>query len=476
VKSSYAQLETIVGALNNSNLGSSLNSFFSSIDDILNQPGDSSVQNLAVLQGEDLATTINQMAGQVESMRSDLNTEVTNLASNINDLTNQIGALNLQIENVQGGNTSGSDAVGLEDQRLQALQSLSQLVGVQTVQQTNGSMSVYVGGEYLVSDGVVRNVETNQSSNGGQTVTNLAISGTNTPLVSSSGQLAGLIQARDTILPGFLGSLNSFTGTLISEFNKVYASGQGLDGYTTVTSQSAVDDPNAALSAAGLSFPPSNGSFQVQIYDQTTGLTQTSNIDVNLTGSKTDTTLTQLAAELNGVSGLSASIGSDNRLSIACTSPNQEFSFANDSSGVLTSLGINTFFTGSTAADIGVNSDVQNNPSLFAASQGGFGADTNNAAELATFASTPLASQNGSTITDLYNNMVNGVTQGSAQAQSTSASADAYATSLSSQQLAESGVSIDAQTIKMLEYQQAYQATAKYISTIDSLLQLVAQI
>ena len=476
LKTSYSQLETIVGALDNSNLGTAMSNFFSSINNVLNQPGDTSVRNLAVLQGENLATTINQLASQVQSLRSDTNTNVTNMASEINNLTSQVGALNLQIENVQGGNTSGSDAVGLEDQRLQALQSLSQLVGIQTMQQSNGSISVSVGGEYLVSDGVVRNVETSERSDGGQTVTDLLVAGTNTPISASSGELAGLLQARDTVLPGFLSNLNNFAGTLISEFNNVYASGQGLDGFTTVTSESAVDDPNAALNATGLNFTPTSGSFQVQVYNKTTGLTQTSNIDVTLNGQGQDTTLTSLAAELNSVSGLSASIGSDNRLTITSTSPNQEFSFAGDTSGILTSLGINTFFSGSTASDIGVNSDVQNDPSLFAASQGGIGADTNNAVQLTNFPNAPLASQNGSTITDVYNNLVNDVTQGSAQAQSTASSADTFANSLSSQELATSGVSIDTETIKMMSYQEAYQATSKYISTIDSLLQLLMQL
>ncbi len=126
--------------------------------------------------------------------------------------------------------------------------------------------------------------------------------------------------------------------------------------------------------------------------------------------------------------------------------------------------------------DIGVNPDVLNNPSLFAASQGGIGADTNNAVQLAQFPNQSLASQNGNTLTDVYNNMVNNVTQGSAQAQSTAASADAYAQSLSNRELATSGVSIDDETIKMMSYQEDYQATAHYISTLESLLQLLTQI
>ena len=39
-----------------------------------------------------------------------------------------------------------------------------------------------------------------------------------------------------------------------------------------------------------------------------------------------------------------------------------------------------------------------------------------------------------------------------------------------------SGVSIDDETIKMMSYQEDYQATAHYISTLESLLQLLTQI
>jgi flagellar hook-associated protein 1 FlgK len=474
--SSYSQLESIVGALNSSNLSTSMNSFFSSIQNVLNQPDDPSVLNLTVLQGQALTTTINQMAGQVETLRANVNTDVENMASEINSLTSQIGALNLQIENATGGNPNGSDAVGLDDQRLQAMQNLSQLIGTQAVQQSDGSFSIYLGGEYLVNEGTVQNVTQSLRSDNGQTVCDLRIAGTNTLVNPSSGELAGLLNARDTMLPAFLSGLNQFAGTLISGFNNIYASGQGLDGFSTATSEFAVDDPNHALNATGLTFAPTSGSFQVLVYNKTTGLTQTSNINVDLSGSKNDTTLTALANALSGVNGLSASVGSDNRLTITSTSPDEEFSFADDTSGVLTALGINTFFSGTTALDIGVNPDVLDNPSLFAASQGGIGADTNNAVQLAQFPNQSLASQNGNTLTDLYNNMVNDVTQGSAQAQSTSASADAYAQSLNSQELAESGVSIDDETIKMMSYQQDYEASAHYISTLESLLQILTQL
>ena len=477
LEGSYSQLEQIVGALNTSNLSSAMSGFFSSINNVLNSPSDASVRNLAVLQGESLCTAINQMASQTESLRANVNTNVSDMASSINDLTQQIGSLNLQIENADGGNTSKSDAIGLNDQRLQAIQNLSQLIGVSTVTQSNGTVSVYVGNDYLVDEGTVRTVYQDPRSDGGQTVDDLRVTGTNTLLNPTSGQLQGLLQARDTVIPGFLDSLNQFAGTLSSEFNQIYSSGQGLDGFTTTTSENAVDDPNASLAATGLTNPPGNGSFQVLVQNTTTGLTQTSTINVNINGPGSPTTLSNLVGQLNQISGISASIGSDNRLTIASTSPSQtQFSFADDTSGVLTALGINTFFTGSTAGDIGVNAAVQQDPSKFAASQGGIAADTNNAVLLTQLPDQPLASQNGNTINVMYNNMVNDVTQGSAQAQTTAAAADTYQQTLSNEVLSTSGVSIDDETIQMMSYQRAYQASAEFITTLNQLFQTLVQL
>ena len=201
----------------------------------------------------------------------------------------------------------------------------------------------------------------------------------------TSGNLAGLINSRDQIVGGFLNNLNSLANTVAFEFNKVYASGQGLTGYQSVTSQVSVTDPTAPLDAAGLTNAPVNGSFDIEVNDPTTGQTQTSTINVDLTGLGQDTTLNSVVQQLNAVSGVSASINSQGQLTIASTSPNDQLAFANDTSGLLASLGINTFFTGTTALDLGVNSDVASDPSKFAASQGGIGQDTNNAVALAGF-------------------------------------------------------------------------------------------
>jgi flagellar hook-associated protein 1 FlgK len=472
----YQQLESLFGELNSSNLGSALTDFTSSIAQVLNSPQDVPTRNLAVLKGQTLASTLNGLATQARQLRSNLNDQVVQDAGSINSLITQVGKLNVQIAETEGGNTTSSQAVGLRDQRNEALQSLAKLINIKTSEQADGTVSVFSGGDYLVSEGETRLVKVDTSSDRGLDVASIRLAQTDSPLAIDSGEVGGLIDSRDHVLGGFLDGLNSFAGTLSQEFNKIYSTGQGLNGYRQVTSTTPVDDVNAALDATGLKNPPVNGTFQVLVYNKTTGLTQTHDVQISENGLSTDTSLASLAAQLNSIGGLSATTSPTGQLTVGTTSADQQVAFAGDTSGVLAALGINTFFTGSDALGIQVNNAVVQDPSTFAASSGGIGADTNVAQQLAQFQQLPLASQNGATMAGLYDQMASTVTQNSSVAKSVSDSAATFASSLAAQQQAISGVNIDEETVNLLQYQRNFQASAKFISTLNGLLNDLVQL
>ena len=54
-ENTYLQLDALIGELSDTDLSTSLNNFFGSINDILNQPEDPGVRNLSILRGETLA-------------------------------------------------------------------------------------------------------------------------------------------------------------------------------------------------------------------------------------------------------------------------------------------------------------------------------------------------------------------------------------------------------------------------------------
>jgi flagellar hook-associated protein 1 len=466
----YAQLEQLVGELSDTDLSTSLDGFFASISGILNQPESDSVRNLAVLKGEALANDFNQLSSRATLIRSEVNDRLGQAADDITRLLATVAKLNIRIADAEGGGVSKSQAVGLRDQRGNALTELSKLIDIKTQEQTSGSVSVFAAGDFLVLEGTARSIKVVQTSDRGLTTNELRLAETDGILKFNGGEVSGLLNSRDEVLGGFLDKLNTLAGTLAFEFNRVFSSGQGLKGYSTITSESAVDDVNAALDVAGLAFTPVNGQFDVQLFNRRTGLTQTKTIQVDLNGLDGDLSLTDLAAAFDAIDGVTASITADRRLSIRSDSTEQEIAFANDSSGVLAALGINTFFTGADARTIGVNSAVLDDPSKFAASRGGVGADTETAIDLANFIDRPLTSQGGTTLSQLYDRFASDVAQGSAEAASNAEGAEIFQKSLNGQHLALSGVNIDEETVKILEFQRAFQANARLIATLNELL------
>ncbi|HRX78475.1 MAG TPA: flagellar hook-associated protein FlgK, partial [Pirellulaceae bacterium] len=351
----YGQLEALIGELTDTDLSTSLSNFFNSINDILNQPEDISVRNLAVLQGATLADDIRRIDSRIFDIRRNINDEIVSAAADINRLLSQIAELNINIVQTEGGSTSGSDAVGLRDQREVALAELAEIVKIRVVEQPTGSVSVFAGGDFLVFEGVFRKASVEYTSDRGLASATVNLAATDAPLAASTGSLAGHYAARDEILGGFLEDLDELASTLAFEFNKIYTSGQGLTGLKQAESEYSVSSETVALDQAGLPFTPINGSFEVKVFNTRTGLTETTDVLVQLNGLKGDTTLESLAATLNAIEGLDVNVTAERKLKIAADSPILEFGFGSDTSHLLASLGINTFFTGNSSRNIDVS-------------------------------------------------------------------------------------------------------------------------
>ncbi len=464
----YQQLETTMQALGGSSLSSQLNSFLGNISNVVNQPESTAQRNIAVQAGVQLAQGITSIRSQIDSQRTALDQQVSSLVSQANGLLDNISQLNSQIAAAEHSGQSGSDDGAARSQRYNDLTQLAQIIPIRTAQDNGGQIDVYTGSEHLVDGSGVQHLQTVTGSSHGMTVQNVVIQNSNMPISGSGGQLNGAIAGRDTILGGFVDNLDALTSNLIYQFNNVYSSGQGLHGYSSVTATNSVTSPTAALNAAGLPFTPTNGGFQVQVVNTTTGATQTTSIPVNLSGIGTATSLTSLAASLNSVANLSASISPAGQLTISAASGYQ-VEFSNDTSGTLASLGINTFFTGSNSSNIGVNAALAADPGLFAAAQGGGPGDGTNAAQLSQINTTPVAGLNGASLSDYYNGTVATISQAAASESALSTGNQGYLNALTNQQAQTSGVSIDAEAVQVMQYQHSYQAAARIISTLDQL-------
>jgi flagellar hook-associated protein 1 FlgK len=475
LNSVYTSLQNSLQALGDNSLSTQFSAFSSALSNLANDPSNDALNSQAVDAGTSLADSITSLSSSLTSQREQDNTTVQQLVTQANSLIQNIAQLNPQISGLEADGLSQSQPGSQLNQMYQDLNQLSQIIPVSYTQNSNGSFSVYSGGSYLVLGTQTQQLQTVSSSSNGVATLNVQIGASGPTITASSGstgELSAVLQGRDTVLGGFVQDLNTLTSNLISSFNQIYASGQGTDGYTSVTSANSVSDPSAALDQAGLAVTPQNGSFQLEVTNENTGLTTTSTINVNLTGSSGDTTLDSLASEINSVANVSASVTNEGNLEISAD-PNYEIQFSDDTSNVLSALGVNTFFTGTDASNIAVNQTVTDNPNTFASGQGSGASDGSNALALSQFATNSIAGLDGQSLTDNYNNLVAGVANNASTETTMSQSQDDYLQSLTSQQQQYSGVSLDQQAIQLMQYQEDYQASAKVVTTIDSLYQVL---
>lgn len=464
----YLELESLLGELGETDLSTSLTDFFGAINDVLNQPDDLSVRNNAVLQADTLVSKTRRLHAQATELRANVNGEIVDSAGQINGLLQDISQLNVKI--VQIESSSDGQAVGLRDQRELALQELAGVIGIRTVEQESGAVSVFSGGEFLVIDNTYQEVGIRETLDGGSTSAQIVVEATDAPLAATSGRLAGRYAARDEILAGFLEQLEDFTAALAGEFNRVFSQGQGLTGFTDLTGAHRAGNETDPLDQVELPYTPLNGSFQIQVRNTKTGIVETTDVLVDLDGLDEDTSLQDLAETLDAIDGIQAEVTPTLELRLRADSADSEFAFANDSSGVLAALGLNVFFTGSKPTDLGISTVLQLDPAKFAASAGGIAADAENVQRLANFSEQGLDTFQGQSVLELYEQLVMQTTQGSAVRQSVSEGLRSFEGTLQSQHLATSGVSIDDEAIGLITQQRMYQASARIVSTIADLL------
>jgi len=148
-----------------------------------------------------------------------------------------------------------------------------------------------------------------------------------------------------------------------------------------------------------------------------------------------------------------------------------------DTTDVLVALGLGGLFTGSSAHDISLRSDIELDPNLLA---GGFSdSESDGGALLALFAQKDVTQSGlgGGTFGDYYGEFVGSVGFEASTAMTALNANNALLGSLQQQREQVSGVNIDEEMTNMLRFEQSYQAAAQYISVVnqmaDTILNLI---
>lgn len=131
----------------------------------------------------------------------------------------------------------------------------------------------------------------------------------------------------------------------------------------------------------------------------------------------------------------------------------------------------NAFFTGTSAQDMQVNPALQSNLTLVAASGStNMPADGSNALNIADLQNTSVAGLGNETMSGYYQGVISTLGVAAQQSNQMVQQNTLLSTTLANQVQGVSGVSIDQESTKMIEYQQAYTAAASFESTVNSMI------
>ena len=203
-----------------------LTNFWNSWQMLSSNPENDGARTTLIEEAVTLTTAVNFTYNKLVDLSKQVNTLVGEKVDSINEIAHQIADLNDIIVDAEAG---GENANDLKDKRDLLMDELSLIVDIHSIEDTSGSVTVYIGGKTILAGDVVNEVgvKSNPLNNG---YSDVIWSDTGFSVDYANGELQGLMTVRDQSLPEFMDGLNSMAIALIDRVNEVHQAGFGLDG------------------------------------------------------------------------------------------------------------------------------------------------------------------------------------------------------------------------------------------------------
>ncbi|HEX7777204.1 MAG TPA: flagellar hook-associated protein FlgK [Parvibaculum sp.] len=239
----------------NTSVAASITSLETTLQSVATTPDDPAARQTFLNSASNLASQLNSMSAKIQGMRLEAEQNIATSVQQANTDLQTVAGLNDQISQRQASNYPVAD---LQDLRDNAINDLSKLMDVKTVQNDDGTVTVFTGGGQLLLDKTPvkltfdehtsmdanssYNIDASQRKVGTITLQNGT---TQVDLIASgaitSGSIAGYIQMRDTTLPQAQSQLDELASQLALSLSQetvpsTAASGGGATGLGIDTS------------------------------------------------------------------------------------------------------------------------------------------------------------------------------------------------------------------------------------------------
>ena len=467
-KDIFEQLEILFNEGSGRSLNDALSSFFASVHDLATNARGLPERADLVSKAENLASTFNQTGKQLYTIQRNIDATIATEVTEINSLTTQIGKLN---ENIHASEPASQyKANDLRDNRDRLVKELSKKIDIQLIEESDSQISLTLkDGTALVLKDQVFDLSTSINGNNESFYDVYIDTGSTTKDITSTitgGELRGYLDMRDTEVESILDKMNILSASFIQEFNGIHRAGFGVDGSSgldffsalDVTVDHDVDNTGTAVVSMTNASPTTISVDEFEIVF--TGSNEFGNSNAftlnNLTTNASSGTFTFITGStFNIKDGFAVTISG-----AAVSGDKVTFSVSEDSASgmaVSSTITANTrkIAAGTTTNGDGANAllmaDLQNTLSFNSVTWSGSGSGSY-------------------TFDEYYNAVVSTIGIESFSAQSTLRQQEGIMLQLNSRRESISGVSIDEEMIKMIKFQQAYNASARMISVVDEML------
>lgn len=211
-----------------------LDRFWNSWQDLANNPSDYGARSVVQSNAQALVDVMHNVAGELRDTRESRNELISSKVKRINELLTEIFNQNREITTVEVTSQKANDS---RDQRDQLLKELARYIDVSTIEDQNGAITVTSGGFMLVSPVNFSQLETTTTSfeNGDGTQRldiGVALADSHKPFMPLDGELKGLFEVRDRIIPFYQEQLDQLAAGLVEHINTLHVSGYDLNGLT----------------------------------------------------------------------------------------------------------------------------------------------------------------------------------------------------------------------------------------------------
>jgi len=466
------KIEIIFSETEGNGLHKALNEFWNSWSQLSNQPESEPARMRVKEQSDVLASRFRGMHSQLSGLRKEINGRLVATVNKVNELGQKVAELNRQIFSYEGRQRVAND---MRDARNQAIEELSALVDVNSFEDPNGRTTVIIGRDWTLVEGINR-YQLDGKMKGGE-LGMLNIDGVSTndnrrdlTRTFREGEMAEMLRMRDDTIVEYQKNLDEIAFSLAGKVNKIHASGTGIN------SAAEMMKSTFGLNSAALNQPLpflKDGIFQLHLVDPHNEILETYEIEVQAGKDTLPDIVKRLNQTVNDPGLLQASIEGDGSLLLQ-SGTDYKFIFGEDQSSLAQVLGLNSFFdTLKGAEDIQLSGHILENTNNISTGKDLIPGDNRIALEIAKLQTRPTMRDETMTFDEYYNGVLTGMGLKIQRNNTEQAQQESMVKQFKEIRSSISSVNMDEELADMMQYQKAYEASARFINTIDKMMETV---